>query len=143
MTEAREIIINMFSELAKLHGLNKSVGAVYAVLYLSDRPLSISDIMKELKISKGNVSMSLKKLEELGFVKKVWIEGDRKNYYVANEGFKSIKDIAFKKHQIITNTLKELKTLKVDEKLAKKIKNLEKMEKISKKICDILDEVDG
>ena len=111
MEEAKKLIIELFSELAKIHGLNKSVGAVYAILYLSNKPLTISDIMEELKISKGNVSMSLKKLEELGFVKKVWVRGDRKNYYTAIDGFSSIKDIAKKKYDLIAKTYEDLKKL--------------------------------
>ena len=80
MEELKKLIIELFSEIAKIYGLSKPDGAVYAILYLSDKPLTISDIMEELKIGKGNVSMSLKKLEELGFVKKVWVKGERKNY---------------------------------------------------------------
>jgi len=148
MEEAKKLIIELFSELAKIHGLNKSVGAVYAILYLSNKPLTISDIMEELKISKGNVSMSLKKLEELGFVKKVWVRGDRKNYYTAIDGFSSIKDIAKKKYDLIAKTYEDLKKLEekcIDEEkdlIRQKLKELEKMKKASKKILEVLNDLE-
>ena len=148
MEEAKKLIIELFSELAKIHGLNKSVGAVYAILYLSNKPLTISDIMEELKISKGNVSMSLKKLEELGFVKKVWVRGDRKNYYTAIDGFSSIKDIAKKKYDLIAKTYEDLKKLEEkcsdEEKdlIRQKLKELEKMKKASEKILEVLNDLE-
>ena len=148
MEEVKKLIIELFSELAKIHGLNKSVGAVYAILYLSNKPLTISDIMEELKISKGNVSMSLKKLEELGFVKKVWVRGDRKNYYTAIDGFSSIKDIAKKKYDLIAKTYEDLKKLEEncneEEKdlIRQKLKELEKMKKASKKILEVLNDLE-
>ena len=148
MEEAKKLIIELFSELAKIHGLNKSVGAVYAILYLSNKPLTVSDIMEELKISKGNVSMSLKKLEELGFVKKVWVRGDRKNYYTAIDGFSSIKDIAKKKYDLIAKTYEDLKKLEEkcneEEKdlIRQKLKELEKMKKASKKILEVLNDLE-
>ena len=148
MEEVKKLIIELFSELAKIHGLNKSVGAVYAILYLSDKPLTISDIMEELKISKGNVSMSLKKLEELGFVKKVWIKGDRKNYYTAIDGFSSIKDIAKRKHDLITKTYEDLKELEKNcrdeekEFIEQKLKELEKLKKASEKILEVLNDLE-
>ena len=148
MEEVKKLIIELFSELAKIHGLNKSVGAVYAILYLSDKPLTISDIMEELKISKGNVSMSLKKLEELGFVKKVWVRGDRKNYYTAIDGFSSIKDIAKRKHDLITKTYEDLKELEKncrdEEKnfIEQKLKELEKLKKASEKILEVLNDLE-
>ncbi|ACX72843.1 transcriptional regulator, TrmB [Methanocaldococcus vulcanius M7] len=143
MEDAKKLIIELFSELAKIHGLNKSVGAVYAILYLSDKPLTISDVMEELKISKGNVSMSLKKLEDLGFVKKVWIKGERKNYYEAVDGFISMKDIARKKYYLINKTYDQLKKLENnDEKMKKNIEQLYRMKKISERILELFDELE-
>ncbi|WP_456471551.1 GbsR/MarR family transcriptional regulator [Methanocaldococcus sp.] len=138
--DAKKIIINMFSEIAKIHGLNKSVGAIYGLLFYNGREMSMDEIVKELKISKGNVSMSLRKLEELGFIKKVWKEGERKTYYKINEGFSSIKDIAKKKYDVIKNSYQELKNSDLDES---KLKEIEKMLKISKKILEYLEEIES
>ncbi|AEH06591.1 GbsR/MarR family transcriptional regulator [Methanothermococcus okinawensis] len=148
MEELKKTMIELFSEIAKIHGLSKSVGEVYAVIYLADKPLCIDDIMNELGISKGNVSMNLNKLEKLGFIKKVWIKGERKNYYESIDGFSSIKDIAKKKYNIISKVYDKLIELKEKsdenekELLSKKLRNIEKMRDISKKILDMLESVD-
>ncbi|ACV24375.1 transcriptional regulator, TrmB [Methanocaldococcus fervens AG86] len=148
MEEAKRLIIELFSEIAKIHGLNKSVGAVYAVLYLSNKPLTISDIMEELKISKGNVSMSLKKLEELGFVKKAWIKGERKNYYIIVDGFTSFKDVVKKKYNLIVKAYEDLKKLEEScseeerEFIKQKIKGIERLKKVSEKTLELFDELE-
>ncbi|AEF96993.1 GbsR/MarR family transcriptional regulator [Methanotorris igneus] len=149
MEEVKRAVIELFSEIAKIHGLNKSVGGVYAILYLSDKPLCIADIMDELGISKGNVSMALNKLEELGFVRKVWIKGKRRNYYEAMDGFSSYKDIVKKKHDVITKTYEKLKELEQksegEEKefIKRKIKGIERMKKVSEKVLELLNKLEG
>ncbi len=66
----------------------RSLGQVYAALYLSPEPLGLQDLMDQLHISKGNASMSVRQLADWGAVKRIWIKGDRKDYYqvVENQG---------------------------------------------------------
>ena len=52
-------------------------------------------------MSRSNVSMNLNKLEEIGLVKKIWIKGDRRNYYRCVGNF-SYKDIVKRKYEIIS-----------------------------------------
>ncbi len=148
MDEIKKTIIELFSEIAKIHGLSKSVGEVYAVVFLSNKPLCIDDIMDELGISKGNVSMNLNKLEKLGFIKRVWIKGERKNYYESVDGFSSFKDIAKKKYNTISKACDKLEKLSekseynqdyIDEKL----KYIKKMKNVSKKVLDVLENIDS
>ena len=149
MDELKKTIIELFSEIAKIHGLSKSVGEVYAVIYLSDKPLCIDDIMDELGMSKGNVSMNLNKLEKIGFIKKVWIKGERKNYYESIDGFSSVKDIAKKKYDTISKACDRLKELeeKSDENerelISKKLKHIKKMRNVSKKVLEVLENIDS
>ena len=149
MDELKKTIIELFSEIAKIHGLSKSVGEVYAILYLSDKPLCIDDIMDELGMSKGNVSMNLNKLEKIGFIKKVWIKGERKNYYESIDGFSSVKDIAKKKYDVISKVCDRLKELeeKSDENerefISKKLKHIKKMRNVSKKVLEVLENIDS
>ncbi|ADG12775.1 transcriptional regulator, ArsR family [Methanocaldococcus infernus ME] len=136
---SKKLIIEMFSEIARVHGLSKSVGAIYGLLFYYERPMSLDEIVEELKISKGNASMSLKKLEELGFVKRTWIEGERKNFYQISESFSSIKDIARRKHEIIKSYYEKLKEENLDEK---KLEKIRKMLILSEKILKVLEELD-
>ncbi len=146
MDEIKKTVIELFSEIAKIHGLSKSVGEVYAIVFLSNKPLCIDDIMDELGMSKGNVSMNLNKLEKIGFVKKVWIKGERKNYYESVAGFSSFKDIVKKKYDILSKACDKLDQLEKSNDEAIAYENLEyikKMKKFSKRVLDILENIDN
>ena len=66
-------------------GLGRAVGQIFAYLYFSPEPRSLADMQTALGISKGGASMSVRQLEQWGAVRKVWVKGDRKDYYEANE----------------------------------------------------------
>jgi DNA-binding transcriptional regulator GbsR (MarR family) len=68
---------------ALLGMINKVGGQIYALLFLSDEPLSLDEIAKRLSVSKSNVSVNIRFLEEYDLVKQVWIRGSRKDYYAA------------------------------------------------------------
>lgn len=68
---------------ALLGMINKAGGQIYALLFISDEPLSLDEISKQLGISKSNVSINIRMLEDYYLVRKVWIKGSRKDYYAA------------------------------------------------------------
>ena len=68
---------------ALLGMINKAGGQIYALLFLSDEPLSLDEISKRLSISKSNVSINIRMLEDYNLVRKVWVKGSRKDYYAA------------------------------------------------------------
>ncbi len=49
-------------------GIPKSVGQIYGLLYASPAPLSFSDIVERLEISKGSASQGLQLLRSLGAI---------------------------------------------------------------------------
>ena len=68
-------------------GVGRVLGQIFAYLYFSQEPVSLSDMQETLGISKGSASMGVRQLEKWGAVNKVWVKGDRKDYYVANDWF--------------------------------------------------------
>ena len=86
-----DIVVHQFIEDAgnatQSIGVGRVLGQIYAYLYFSQDPISLSDMQNTLGISKGSASMGVRKLEKWGAVKKVWVRGDRKDYYVANDWF--------------------------------------------------------
>jgi len=58
--------VEFFAELAQALGVPKSVGQIYGLLYASPVPLSFSDIVERLDISKGSASQGLQSLRSLG-----------------------------------------------------------------------------
>jgi DNA-binding transcriptional ArsR family regulator len=61
--------VAFFSEVVQVFGVSKSVGQIYGLLYSSREPLSFSDIVERLEISKGSASQGLQLLRSLGAVK--------------------------------------------------------------------------
>lgn len=57
-----------FSEAVQVFGVPKSVGQIYGLLFASPEPLSFSDIVERLDISKGSASQGLQLLRSLGAI---------------------------------------------------------------------------
>ena len=69
---------------ANMLGLvNRVGGQIFALLFLSRKPRSLDEIGELLKISKSNVSVNIRLLEDYKLVRKCWHKGSRKDYYEA------------------------------------------------------------
>lgn len=60
--------VGFFAEVVHIFGVPKSVGQIYGILYASPLPLSFSDIVEKLEISKGSASQGLALLRSLGAI---------------------------------------------------------------------------
>jgi len=72
-----------FGEMGGRWGINRTVGQIYALLFLSEQPLNADHITETLGISRSNVSMGIKELEAWRLVRKRHIPGDRREYWQA------------------------------------------------------------
>jgi DNA-binding transcriptional regulator GbsR (MarR family) len=72
-----------FGEMGSRWGVNRTVGQIYALLFLSDRPLIAEEIAEALGMSRSNVSMGLKELEAWRLIRKRHMPGDRRDYIEA------------------------------------------------------------
>jgi DNA-binding transcriptional regulator GbsR (MarR family) len=79
--EIREKFILHWGEMGSLWGINRTMAQVHALLYISPQPLCANEIMKELQISRGNVSMALRELIAWGIASRVHIKGERREFY--------------------------------------------------------------
>lgn len=84
LTEPEIQVIETIGELIDFWGFSKHHGRIWALLFLREDPCSSPDIQRLLEMSAGLVSMSLKELHHWDVVEKVWVKGDRKDYYTAN-----------------------------------------------------------
>lgn len=83
LSEIEREIIDVFIRLADVLSLQRSVGELYGLLFISEEPLCFNECQQKLGISKGSVSQGLKFLRSFGAVKAEHVSGDRKDYYVA------------------------------------------------------------
>lgn len=76
-------VSDVVGRLIEFWGFKRNMGRIWAVLYLSPEPLSAEDLRLSLKLSSGAVSMTLGELVRWGVVRKVWVQGERKDFYAA------------------------------------------------------------
>jgi DNA-binding transcriptional regulator GbsR (MarR family) len=74
-----------FGEMGSRWGINRTVGQIYAVLYVSAAPLTADDIVERLGVSRSNVSMGLKELQSWRLVRLEHRPGDRREFFSAPE----------------------------------------------------------
>lgn len=87
---AQDKFVESIGKLAESFGLNAFTAQLYAVLYLSEKPLSMDELAERLMASKGNISLNIRQLEQWGAVKSVWVKGSRKNYYEADHNIRKV-----------------------------------------------------
>ncbi len=80
--ESVQRFVEAWGAMGSLWGINRSVARVHALLMANEKPLSLEEIAKQLRISKGNASMSLRELRNFGVVRQVEAPGDRRDFYV-------------------------------------------------------------
>jgi DNA-binding transcriptional regulator GbsR (MarR family) len=113
----RERFIDLGGRSAQRLGLPRSLGQIYAALYLSPRPMSLQDLMDILEISKGNASTGVRQLKAWGALEQIWVRGDRRDYYQANPDFRRV--------------LKHLLSVLIKPRLESTSRQLEEMQRLS------------
>jgi HTH-type transcriptional regulator, glycine betaine synthesis regulator len=81
LADLQERFVLHWGEMASTWGINRTMGQIHALLYISPEPLSTDEIMERLKISRGNASMNLRGLEDWGVIQRVHYTGDRREYF--------------------------------------------------------------
>jgi DNA-binding transcriptional regulator GbsR (MarR family) len=72
-----------FGEMGSRWGINRTVGQIYALIYVSARPLNADEVAEQLEFSRSNVSMGLKELQAWRLVRLRHFSGDRREYFEA------------------------------------------------------------
>lgn len=80
--DAKAFILH-WGEMGTHWGVNRSVAQMHALLYLSDRPLAADEIVDQLRLARSNVSTGLKELQSYGIVRRIHVEADRRDHFVA------------------------------------------------------------
>ena len=76
-----EAFVLHFGEMGSHWGINRTVGQIYALLYVSAHPLPADEISEALGFSRSNVSMSLKELQNWRLVRLQHLPGDRREHF--------------------------------------------------------------
>ncbi|MFL0089362.1 GbsR/MarR family transcriptional regulator [Tenacibaculum maritimum] len=148
LEDAKLKYIHTWGSLATNWGINKTMAQVHALLLVSTTPLSAENIMEALKISRGNVNMNVRALIDWGIVRKEFIAGERKEFFVADkdiwELFKQItKERKKREIEPVLKILQELQdeVEETSEEVIKFKKVMRDLSSVTTKVNGILDKV--
>jgi DNA-binding transcriptional regulator GbsR (MarR family) len=79
----RRTLISRIGEAASRVGLHRTPAQIYALLLMSEEPLSLDQMATELGVSKASVSVYARELADLGVIRKVWAPDTRRDNYEA------------------------------------------------------------
>jgi DNA-binding transcriptional regulator GbsR (MarR family) len=79
---AKRFILH-WGDMGSRWGVNRSIGQIHALLYLSEQPMTAEAIADTLGIARSNVSNSLKELLAWRLIRRVSSLGDRRDYFEA------------------------------------------------------------
>lgn len=74
-----------FGEMGSRWGISRTVGQIYALLFVSPEPLNAEEITEALGVSRSNVSMGLKELQGWNLVRLKHKPDDRRDYFTTPE----------------------------------------------------------
>lgn len=92
-------VIDFFADGVRVLGLPKSVGEIYGLLFISQGPLALDDLVRRLSISKGSASQGLRTLKTLGAIREAAPNGHRRTHYIPATDLKRLAG-GFIKEQI-------------------------------------------
>ncbi|OIQ21935.1 MarR family transcriptional regulator [Lacinutrix sp. MedPE-SW] len=142
--EAKDKFISTWGSLGSLWGINKAMAQIQALLFISTKPLSMEEIMDELKISRGNTSMNLRQLIDWGIVSKTIVAGERKEFFTTEKDVQELARIVAKERsrreiQPVIKILDEVSSIKDDG--SEKTKELIKQTKALHELTETMDAV--
>jgi DNA-binding transcriptional regulator GbsR (MarR family) len=76
-------IVALCADAVQQLGFSRSVGQIFGVIYGSPSPLTFADVVDLLEISNGSASQGLRFLRDLGAIRSVEIDGDRREHFIA------------------------------------------------------------
>ena len=85
LTEVEDRFISLWGDISALWGVNRSVGRIHALLFLSRQPLDMETITERLQISHGNCSTSIRDLLAWNSIRRVHVSGERRVLYESEQ----------------------------------------------------------
>lgn len=82
-SSAKAQFVLYWGDMGSQWGVNRSVAQIHALLYLSVNPINAEEISDQLGIARSNVSNSLKELVGWKLIRRVPVQGDRREHFVA------------------------------------------------------------
>ena len=108
LQQAVLLLADAIGDVIEHWGFRKVLGRLWTVLYLAEDPLPATELGERLSLSSGGVSMALTELQEWGVVKRVWVPGERREFFVAETDFwKMISKVVSERERFLVTSVRE------------------------------------
>jgi DNA-binding transcriptional regulator GbsR (MarR family) len=81
MEEAVRRFIGKMGFLCQDEGMARNAGHIFGLLLATGETLPLDEIAERLEVSKASVSTNARLLEQIGFVQRAAVTGDRRDFY--------------------------------------------------------------
>jgi DNA-binding transcriptional regulator GbsR (MarR family) len=98
-------LIEEFGNIYESYGLRRLQGLIVGLLLTKSEPVSLDDMVDILDRSKGPISISVRRLDDMDLVRKVEGPNNRRNYYASHP------DIFFNNFKFNMATVRENRSL--------------------------------
>ena len=136
LTPVMKKFILHWGEMGSVWGINRTVAQIYALLYLSPKPLTADEIGETLAVARSTVSTGLHELQTWGLVKVVHVLGDRRDH------FASMSDV----WEMYRTIIRQRKSREIDPLLAMLRTSVTEADKddaqVKEKLQDMLDSLE-
>ncbi len=85
LLKAQDRFIDAWGRMGSVWGISRTMAEVHALLFVTGEAMCMDELMDRLRISRGNASMSLRALLEWGVVSKTHKDGERRDFYTAEQ----------------------------------------------------------
>jgi DNA-binding transcriptional regulator GbsR (MarR family) len=82
---AREVVIEAMERSAELYGFKRSYARLYGILFFSEEPRSLDELVAESDYAKSTVSTAMKALQRVHMVRRRSLPGEGKKAYFEAE----------------------------------------------------------
>ncbi len=81
--QAVDVVADAVGRLMEFWGFKRTMGRIWATLYLAEKPLAAAELCERLGISSGAASMTLSDLERWGVIHRLFRPGERREFFEA------------------------------------------------------------
>jgi HTH-type transcriptional regulator, glycine betaine synthesis regulator len=143
----KKYIVDACVKMANKKGWCDAVGVLRGTLFLAQEPMSMDQLVEETGYSKSTVSTNMNLLEDMGFVKRVVIPGDKRYHYTPVNDPDSLREamlvnVRYEIQLLMTaldNTEKDIRTSSIiSESILAKIASIKHFYRQTDKLLDIM-----
>lgn len=85
LKDTKAEFISAWGAIAPNWGINRTMGEIHALLFVSTKPMNVDEIMEELNIARANTGACLKELVSIGIVEKRNFKDERREFFEADK----------------------------------------------------------